>query len=818
MYNRLKIENIKTFEKKQELKIAPITLIYGENSSGKTTLLKTFDILHNIFAEREVRTGKSITEESNNFFMRRRGTENISAKKIHYYSSRVNKKKQKIEVEINVHFHKNYRDLIQNFKDLKEYTRFVKSSPRFTKISKDYWKQVKDGKFRFNEYQLPILMELDLKYFKKNKISKVNKITLRSKSNEEIISFERINKNYKEINDSREIGYISKEDKKEIFGKPSRLMFSRLQRMRRELKPDYFVDKNFYSDYKIKMPQNQKFWIKEYNDYKKIFLKNKEINTRYTFVKLILSMMSKYKSLNWFDFSGRHTEFEPFFYYIIKKFLDNDSDFQDFSLKNTENKLNDYFTKIKDPKWHDRIVNFFDNEKKKYGSIDITSKLHDINLQNYYFARYLSNIKMVNIKLLNKLYKNKVELKEYSKKLVDDINNDYLIRFAKKTIESRPFLIKKSKAYSGHSSVSTSDVLTILNLFVIGGLSNSFLEEKQKVDLFNVFDPRLKSSFNYKLLKKCMVEIRSTVNNLVICQPNKSEIPYDVMDEDDYPIEFWSAMEKIKREKLFRKETAKMDDEIRKEYFTPIPKIHNKTKLKDIDKRKIYDPMEIYPDGRNFDRVIINNETLRKELNKLLKKILNIEIKVITPKFLKKILKSPEQYKAFREAERRVPYSGYYMSGMGRSRRNKFIMLRDLKYKKNFAIHGREVGKGPANILPFLAQILSDRPNLTYLIQELENNWHPKYQAKIIEVLVENLKKSTNKFFILETHSELFVLQLKKLVQKGILNPDQVSINFVSRSENGNSEVHHLPVNKQGGFEKPWPGGFFTERMEVLTS
>ena len=138
MYNKLKIENIKTFEKKQELNIAPITLIYGENSSGKTTLLKTFDILHNIFAEREVRTGKNITEESTNFFMRRRGTENISAKKIHFYSSRVNKKKQRIEVEINVHFHKNYKDLIQNFKDLKEYTRFVKSSPRFTKISKDY--------------------------------------------------------------------------------------------------------------------------------------------------------------------------------------------------------------------------------------------------------------------------------------------------------------------------------------------------------------------------------------------------------------------------------------------------------------------------------------------------------------------------------------------------------------------------------------------------------------------------------------------------------------------------------------------------------
>ena len=61
MYKELTIENIKTFEKEQKLKIAPITLIYGENSSGKTTLLKTFDIVHNIFTPRLVQAGKSTT-------------------------------------------------------------------------------------------------------------------------------------------------------------------------------------------------------------------------------------------------------------------------------------------------------------------------------------------------------------------------------------------------------------------------------------------------------------------------------------------------------------------------------------------------------------------------------------------------------------------------------------------------------------------------------------------------------------------------------------------------------------------------------------
>ena len=55
-------------------------------------------------------------------------------------------------------------------------------------------------------------------------------------------------------------------------------------------------------------------------------------------------------------------------------------------------------------------------------------------------------------------------------------------------------------------------------------------------------------------------------------------------------------------------------------------------------------------------------------------------------------------------------------------------------------------------------------------------------------------------------------------MHKGILKPEDVSINLVERNKQGNSEIHNIPVNTQGGFEKKWPGGFFTERMEILTS
>ena len=80
------------------------------------------------------------------------------------------------------------------------------------------------------------------------------------------------------------------------------------------------------------------------------------------------------------------------------------------------------------------------------------------------------------------------------------------------------------------------------------------------------------------------------------------------------------------------------------------------------------------------------------------------------------------------------------------------------------------------------------------------------------------MKKSINKNVILETHSELFILQIQKLVQKGILKKEDVSINFISRNKKGSSEIHNIPLNSQGGLEKPWPGGFFNERMEIITS
>lgn len=119
MYKQITIKNIKTFSKEQNLTIAPLTLLYGENSSGKTTLLKTFDIIHNIFSEQEVKRGKNVSQKDTPFY-RNENIQNISSKKIHYYTSRLNKKNINIEINMDIHYPTFVDDLSNYFENVKK--------------------------------------------------------------------------------------------------------------------------------------------------------------------------------------------------------------------------------------------------------------------------------------------------------------------------------------------------------------------------------------------------------------------------------------------------------------------------------------------------------------------------------------------------------------------------------------------------------------------------------------------------------------------------------------------------------------------------
>ena len=780
MYNSLKIKNLKTFKTDQVLKIAPITLIYGENSSGKTAILKSFDIIHNIFAEHRIRNQKTVDDKSNVFFSR---MDNISANKIHFYSYQLNKKPINLELDLNLPFSAKQSTLLES--EIK--TRYSNSGSKS------------------NFYHSPIKLDLNIRYSKVNKFSKVDNIKIKRLDNTELLNFNRLDKKNKPLN-SGEIGYLRNSDKmwlrgysRDPMGRPMRSFDS---------KQDYFLNENYYADYKIKSPNSKILWQDEYDTYKKIFLQEKDIIERRKFIRKLINLISIIK------YSFDSSSYRSLVYYVAFKILDDKklslekilnlkkikevdfnkpenlaktiiSDFKknsDFIDLKEKNKISKLVSKA-ETKYNQDCIKFeFLSELKR----KLTKKERKFS-QIFLFCDNFRETFNANHLVLAKSLETSLPSKIFFITAENELTNRCLLRFYKRGPAINCSIIKSS----GKRSYSTFDFLFLLSKYIIGDLNNCFWGENR-----NELPYLSSSTLSSNLIAKCINEIRRTIDNYIVCRPNTTNVPYSVPRETDLPEDFYSK----EFEKWLKKTGRMRDERIRRQM--------DRTSIMYGSSRKHNNAHMIFANGANFDRIILEDPKLLKKLNISLKDLLDLEIVLVTPVFLRKIIKDPELYKR---------YLSYRPLGTAASKK-RFIMLKDLKFKKTFTIHGDEVGKGPSNILPFIGQLLSDKAEMTYLIQELENNWHPKYQSKIIDLIVKNVKDSIKKTVILETHSELFILKIKKLVQKKIISHKDVSINFVKRQRDGSSEIINIPLNELGGFEKEWPGGFFKERMEILSS
>ena len=947
MYKQISIKNIKTFEEEQKLKIAPLTLLYGENSSGKTTLLKSLDIVHNIFLQRNITHSPTRIRTTPGEYYRSgiiEDIKNISARKIHFFSSKLNKKIIKIELDLNLPYRKigpdhplTSSDIFENYEYFNEVVKNSTGKPKKTlsqkTIGTSIWivdempngsirksvlrKSIDDlrrrssTRFKDNaKYQtsiigsektfkskekvkiVPVKFNLELKYYRNLKLTKVKQITIKNSNNEDVVSFTRINQKNNFINHEKKYGYYSTLGKRNI---------------KRHLRdnPDFFTSDAGYSDYKIKVSKEDFVWKRMYKLYEKIFSDKKNIKERLKKVKLLFRTLDTYRFAQFernpkidsdsftelvtsYILCNNKTSSDEMNKVLKSLFVYPDKKFQNkININNVNKLLVEQFGKeiknydnievpnfLKSQKPEDLI---FDPFKKKYNYFTPNIFLKHPNALLYaekavQFSKEISFKSIPNYLRLQGLFNKKINLRKFCSILTGSYQNN-VIRFRRvpnilgmgERAEVRHSVIDQLQ----RTQPSSVDIIFSCLNYINGDIPNMFKKFKKDGRRLNKIESGLKRISPHNYLNNCIAEIRKNVDGFVPCHPNKSENSYDVPMEEEFHIDEiekavgniydFKSLKSKELKKMFKNKGLKYKEmildrsesqdfqrienklkkmfpnqKIEKEYIFPDINfradylltdsnnkktvIEIKTIIKKIDKANDFQslPEAITANGENFDDVICNNIKLRSELNKILKELLNLKIVVVSPEWLRNI--SEDTLERLTEGWDRGSFRNLWSIRSRWPKKKKFIMLQDLTFKKFFNIHGREVGKGPSNILPFLAQILSNKPNLTFLIQELENNWHPKYQSKIIKTIVEIMKKSKNKNIILETHSELFILQIQKLIQKGILKREDVSINYILRTSKGNSEVHYIPLNSQGGFEKPWPGGFFNERMEVLTS
>ena len=137
--------------------------------------------------------------------------------------------------------------------------------------------------------------------------------------------------------------------------------------------------------------------------------------------------------------------------------------------------------------------------------------------------------------------------------------------------------------------------------------------------------------------------------------------------------------------------------------------------------------------------------------------------------------------------------------------------IHDKDFDINLPLHA--VGTGVEGLFK-LAFTLKDWKGGILALEEPETNVNEKQLANLTAVLVDEAKRAAGQM-IIECHSELMFLELRNLLAHKRITPDALSISVVQKGKMG-SIVSHIPVDEFGNILKPWPGGLFPERVNIV--
>lgn len=120
------------------------------------------------------------------------------------------------------------------------------------------------------------------------------------------------------------------------------------------------------------------------------------------------------------------------------------------------------------------------------------------------------------------------------------------------------------------------------------------------------------------------------------------------------------------------------------------------------------------------------------------------------------------------------------------------------------------MGCGISQLVPVVVQTVLLPKLGCLLVEQPEIHLHPSAQADLADLFIGNI--TGRRQFIIETHSEHFVLRLRRRIAEGKIKPERIGIFFVEKKR-GLTRIQKLNLKPNGHFEE-WPTGFFEEGFE----
>jgi hypothetical protein len=125
-------------------------------------------------------------------------------------------------------------------------------------------------------------------------------------------------------------------------------------------------------------------------------------------------------------------------------------------------------------------------------------------------------------------------------------------------------------------------------------------------------------------------------------------------------------------------------------------------------------------------------------------------------------------------------------------------------------------GQGLAQLLPVVVQRLTtdDLGSGIDIIEHPEAELHPGAHGAVADLLISTLRGEARPLLV-ETHSEMLLLRVRRKIAEGVLSPDDVAVYWIDDEDDAQEHVRRVTMTPEGDVGG-WPEGVFYEDYEEI--